>query len=305
VAGADETPVAPAVEAGTAVSFLDPAAAWAAGIGAANTGHYRAGAVARVHLRYKDAKADLLHDEEYEAVLFPLPQQPDASGFVSVDYDDRDLLPSAPGPAVFGFTDAGIGTKTWWTTLKRSLTDTLVRTQTAEVFVNADLKLFSRIGETQDEFAVRCTAAADAAADAATAALRQKYETKLSAVRAKAQDAAADAQSAQAEYDAQYGVGATVVGMLGGLFGGKSSRSAVAAQAKRQSAANAKVGTVATKAQRAADAVGQLEAELAQEVAELDATWMAKAGNVTTRSIALAKSNVTVADLRLVWIPVG
>ncbi len=305
VAGPDETPVAPAAADGTAVSYLDPAAAWAAGLGAANTGHYRAGAVARVHLRYKDAKADLLHDEEYEAVLFPMPQQPDATGFVSVDYDDRDLLSAPPGPAVYGFTDAGIDTKTWWTTLKRSLTDTLVRTQTAEVFVNTDLKLFSRIGESQADFLARCTAAADAAADQATAALQQKYEAKVSTVRSKAQDAAADANSAQAQYDAEFGVGATVVGMLGGLFGGRRGRSSVAAQARRQSTANAKVGTAQTKAQRAADAVGQLEAELAAEVAELDGAWMAKAGTITTRSIALARSNVTVADLRLVWIPVG
>ena len=35
-------------------------------------GRREAAVVARVALRYDDAKADLVHDEEYEAVLFPL-----------------------------------------------------------------------------------------------------------------------------------------------------------------------------------------------------------------------------------------
>jgi iron(III) transport system ATP-binding protein len=42
-------------------------------------------------VRYDDTKADLVHDEEYEAVLFPLGERVDMARLVQVDYDDRDL----------------------------------------------------------------------------------------------------------------------------------------------------------------------------------------------------------------------
>ena len=53
---------------------------------------YQAAAVARVSLRFDDEKADLVHDEEWEAVLYPLAAHPDPAAAVAVDYDDRDLL---------------------------------------------------------------------------------------------------------------------------------------------------------------------------------------------------------------------
>ncbi len=47
--------------------------------------------MARVHLRYDDTKADLVHDQEYECVLVPLAEPVDVSRALAVDYDDRDL----------------------------------------------------------------------------------------------------------------------------------------------------------------------------------------------------------------------
>ena len=127
----DETPVAPAVATGIAVSYLDPAAPWAAAIGATAGTRLQAAAIARVRLRYDDTKADLIHDEEYEAVLYPLPAIPSPSDFVAVDYDDRDLLDVAPQGAVYTLPVADIGRKTWWTDLKKGLTDHLVSTRTS------------------------------------------------------------------------------------------------------------------------------------------------------------------------------
>ena len=294
----------PAVAAGTLVAHLDPAAPWAGTVGAVPGGtHLRAAAVARVHLRYDDTKADLVHDEEYEAVLFPLPQLPDPSAFVAVDYDDRDLLAAASGPVVYGLPVADVASRTWWSSLRKALADHLVRTRALEILVNRELKAYSRVGETREEFVARCAAIADAEADKATAALTAKYRTKLDAWAQKHQAASSEAARLQAEYDAQYGAAAQVVGMLGGLLGGRRSRSSVAAEVRRQSAANAKIGTTQAKAGDAASAYHQLEAELGAEVAAIDATWRAKADQVDVVAIPLEKNDVAVADLRLVWIP--
>ena len=79
------------------VHFLDPAANWAASVGAVPGHRLVAGAIARVLLRFDDAKAGIVHDQEYEAILKPLSPFPAAHEFRAVDYDDRDLLP-APRP---------------------------------------------------------------------------------------------------------------------------------------------------------------------------------------------------------------
>ena len=40
-------------------------------------------------------------------------------------------------------------------------------------------------------------------------------------------------------------------------------------------------------------------------MADLDAEWMAKAERIETLPVPLEKTDVRVADLRLVWVPIG
>ena len=47
-----------------------------------------------------------------------------------------------------------------------------------------------------------------------------------------------------------------------------------------------------------------LEAELAEEVTEIDARWMALAKDITTTSVALERTDVKVTELVLAWVPV-
>ena len=51
---------------------------------------------ARVQLRYDDDAADLVSNEEYEAIISPLNGTIDASTLHPVDFDDRDLRPEVP-----------------------------------------------------------------------------------------------------------------------------------------------------------------------------------------------------------------
>jgi hypothetical protein len=306
VAGADESPVMPQVAAGVAVSHLDPAAPWIEAVGGVAGGqHLRPAAIARVNLRYDDDAADLVQDEEYEAVLLPIAQIPDGRGFVAVDYDDRDLVPAAPVGVVYGFVPTEAKTKSYWNALQRALVDELARSRTTRIFVNPDLKAYSRPGETQEAFVARCATLVDAAADKEMTALRSKYETKLNAARQKAIDAQINAQALQTEYDSSYGLAATGISVLGSLLGGRRSRSSLAADARRQSTANAKAGAAEQKAAAAGQAVATLEQQLNADVIALDDRWKAKAANVSTRDIPLEKSDITVTDFRLVWIPVS
>jgi hypothetical protein len=104
--------------------------------------HLRAAAVARVDLIYDDGTV-VVAQEEYEAVLMPLTQVPDVRRSVAVDYDDRDLVAAAPVGAVYGLVPAEVKAKTCWTGLPKALVEELVRSRTAEILVNTELKAAS------------------------------------------------------------------------------------------------------------------------------------------------------------------
>ena len=93
----------------------------------------------------------------WEAVVFPLDGTPDPEAAISVDYDDRDLRPDPPTGVSYRLPDAKIDTKTYFKTFGTDLKNHLHRTQQVELSVNKALKLFSRIGESAEEFAARLT----------------------------------------------------------------------------------------------------------------------------------------------------
>jgi len=304
--GDDETPVMPAVASGIPIVYVDPSAGWLPEVGGVAGGvHLRCAAVARVNLRYTDTPSNTILDEEYEAVLMPLPQIPDGRMFVDVDYDDRDFISTVPAGAVYELIPAEAKNKTYWTALQKALVDELQRSQTTDIFVNPDLKTYARVGETQDEFVVRCHDVAEEFASKATAALRDKYQTKLAAAQSKATDAQITANQYAQEFESNYGLSATVGNVLGGLLGGRRTRTQMAADAKREKAMRAKADASIAKAQVAGSAVYELQQKLNDDILAIDAEWGAKAQNITTKSIPLAKSDITVTDFRCVWIPVG
>ena len=96
------------------------------------------GSIARVDLRFDEAKADLIHDQVYEAVLFPITAAPSAADFVAVDYDDRDLLSDAPPGAVYRLAPSGLDTKDVVDRAADDLSDHLYRTMSVTVPANTD-----------------------------------------------------------------------------------------------------------------------------------------------------------------------
>jgi hypothetical protein len=308
------TPVMPDVGGGVAVRWVDPAAPWLATVGGAPASStYVAAVAARVAMRYDDTKADVVHDEEYEAVLFPLTSHPDVTTATAVDYDDRDLREAAPSPCNYRLTDAPIGDKAFWSQLPKDLVDHLTRSRSLDIPTNAALKLYGRPGEGEAEFAARCQQAAAAKADEATAALRDKYEAKVARVRDQiaAAESAADVAERQQKARSRDDLLSSAGSLLGGLLGGRKSTGGLLGQLGRAagrtgktSAAGARVEAAKGKVDRLEAQLQEVEDELAKELTEIDAKWTSTAAAVTTTSIPLEKSDVKVTQLALAWIPV-
>ncbi len=314
----DETAVMPKVAEGVPVRYVDVASPWLGDVGGSSRpARLAAAAVARVRLRYDDDKAGLVHDEEYEAVLYPLTDPADPTRAISVDYDDRDLRADPLGPAVYRIPDAPIGDKTFWSRAQRDLIDFLVRSRALQISANTALKLYSRPGESEPEFATRCAAEATRRADADMAALRTKYEDRIR--RAEEQlNAARDRSSVlHQEHKGRrlQEVLSTGGSILGSLLGGKrNSRSmaskmattlgSAAGRRRTTSAAEARLEGAQRKVDALGESVQKLEDDLARELSDIDSGWSAKAAQITTLDVPLERNDVSVAQLVLGWMPI-
>ena len=316
--GQDETVVMPEVAGGIAVRWADVASPWLSALGGDSRGaRYEASVVARVALRYDDDKADLVHDEEYEAVVFPLTDQVDVTRSIAVDYDDRDLRPDAPTPCTYRLSNAPIKDKAFYTRIERDLIDFLVRSRTVELQTNRQLKLFSRPAETAEAFSIRCAAAADSAADAETAKLRDKYAAKVSKLQLQIQTAEdqANVLETQAKGRRNEEILSTAGSILGGLLGGRRSRGGLlgsvlgkaggaAGRRSRSAAAGDRLDAAENKIEALHQQLEDLETELSAEVTEIDGRWAGIAAELTTTPVSLERADVKVTQLSLVWIPV-
>jgi hypothetical protein len=312
--GHDETSVMPEVAEGVPVRWVDSAAPWIIEAGGdARATLHDAAVVARVRLRFDDAKAGLVHDDEYECVLTPLSDAIDVSRSIAVDYDDRDLLSTAPEGVTYRIGAAKLSSKTLFASIERDLRDHLTRSLSIELPANTELKLYGRPGESVDAFSVRCAQFADQQADAEIAKLRDKYESKATRLRDQiaATEDRVDVLEAQADSRRDSEMLSTAGSILGGLLGGRSRGGLLgklgSAANRRGStkAARRRVEAAESKTARLVTELEQLEAELVEEITEIDARWMERAKRVATTPVTLEKTDVTVTQLVLAWLPVG
>jgi hypothetical protein len=311
-AQADDTvALAPAVAAGVRVRYLDAAAPWAAEVGARPGGtRLQASVAARVNLKYADRNAGIDHTEVYECVFFPLadPARPEEAHVV--DYDERDLRVEAPASAMYLLSDVPINATAFFRTLERQLKDHLYRTQTTEVFVNTELKLYARVGESRDEFASRCSSVASDRADEEAARLRTRIQSRLDRLQKNLQ--AADDRVRELTVDSRQRVQQEIIAGAGQLLsvfmGGRAGVRSLGGAASRRSVTRRtqeRLDTAKGRALTVGEEMRQIEQELGDDLAALQEKWEAVAGRIETKAIQLTQSNVVVDEVVLLWIPVA
>jgi hypothetical protein len=298
----DDSKVAimPPVADGVAVFHLDPAAEWSESVGSsAIPTHYEAGAAVRIVARYDDTRAGVDHVVEWEAVVFPLADH--IGDPIEVDHDSRDFVEEADASVSYELPAARIDTKTFWSSLSSALKERMYREGKVTVFKNATLKMYSRVGESREDFVVRCDKAADDAADDATAKLRDKYEKRLRRIQlaidkygARADAAAQDARSGDIDL---------VTGTVFDMLTGRSRSRSISSATKARRAAQRKVDAATDRVEAKVAEYEVLQEEFQDEVADLVAAWDEKAANVEEATIGLEKTDITVSETVLVWIP--
>ncbi len=309
----DESAVPPAMPDSLPVRYANAAAPWLTDLDATPGGNrLRPVLAARVSLLFDESKAKFRHTQEWEAIIALTGDRIDIDQAIAVDFDDRDFSTEAPDGAVYVLPDFDIKAADV-RKVAPSLKNMLVTGVTFTLFNNPELKLWSRPGESADEFALRCDAAAQDGADEATAKIRTKLEKKRASVEAalaKAEDRVAEleVQTDGRKNQQLIDIGTSV---LGGLLGGRSRTRGLASAARRvssgrrQSASTeARLETAQNRAAEKIDELEELEFELQEAVMEIDDEWSTKAETIEEFEVPLEKSDISVDDLMLVWLPV-
>ena len=308
----DETMVAPEVADGADVYYLDAAAPWAAEVGAVTGGTRLAPAlVARVQMLFDDTKADLRETVEWEAVV-PVDQRDvDWTEAIAVDYDSRDLRRDPPEGAAWVLTDAPIKNKTWFRSATADLKNHLHREQTITLEANRELKLYSRVGESDEAFAARCRDAADEAKDEEVAKIRDRLTSKMDTINtaiAKYQDRIDELQADVRNRRNQdlISIGSSV---LGSILGGRNSTTTIARSAGRAAtrgrSSAQRISTIENRIEEKNLALEDLEDDLREAIAEIDEEWDEKAQAIEPLEITLEKNDISVDEVSLLWLPVG
>ncbi|MEE9183635.1 MAG: DUF87 domain-containing protein [Acidimicrobiia bacterium] len=303
----DETPVAPEVAPGIPVYYLDPAAPWAAEAGANPAGtRFEAMVAARVHLVYDETRAKLRHEQEWEAIFSPLGERFDATNAIVVDYDDRDFRSERSRPGNYALVEAPIDKASFWTSVGRELKDYLYRNATVEIFANPRLKLYSRVGESEEDFEKRCDRAAEDAANAEIVKVRKRLETRLD--RAEEQLATAHRRMEELDIDVDTRKRDELVSaasdVLGMLLGGRRSRSLSGASRRRSQTQRTRqrLRTAQAKVQDKVEAIAEIEQDIVDEVADIDDKWEDIAAEIETLEVGLEKTDISIDDIALVWV---
>jgi hypothetical protein len=305
----DESPLAPSVSSEVRVGYLDSAAPWARDVGVGAPGSsLEAGLAMRVHLLFDEDKADLRHEEEWEAVLFPLGANPSVADVAVVDYDDRDFREDAPAGATFVLPEVDIQKPDLFRDLKKDLQDHLYRSRTLTLFQNRAFKLFARVGETEDSFRERCLNAAEDKADEEAATLRDRFERKLDTAR----DRKAQAERRVRELDVDVGTRRTqevVAGageILSMFLGGRKrirSLSGVASRRSQTRRTQERLQSAEEKMAEYDEDIRDLEDELAEEVEKVWSKWREQAAGIDAVEVPLEKTDIRVDEMVLFWAP--
>jgi hypothetical protein len=303
--------IAPTIAAGTESVYLDPAAPWAADLGADPTGTSLAPAAAvTVQLLYDDTRAGVSHNETYEAMIFPLDGIIDAEDVLNVDHDDRDFTSESPPGANYQLGNTKLQNKTFWTSLRTGIKTYLAANRSVEIWKCAALKLYSRVGESQEAFQARCQDAADQAADLKVSQLREQYAKRID--RVQDQISTADARVRELEVDASSRTQSEVMSGIGDLLGAflkgrVGSTTFSKAGTRRAASKKAKIRLVTAEGKLSAkqqDLV-ELESTLEEALIAIQEEHDAMAATMETLEIGLEKTDIRVAEAKLVWIPVA
>lgn len=273
---------------------------------------YRPALLGRATLHHVNARAKV--DQWSERVLLaPLEDKPGPKPWREATTLDAVHLSPQPEPEA-GFADLpkAAGEPSSYRRWEKMLKTHLYAEHPLSLWKCPKLKLISRPGESEGDFRARVADQIRERRDLAVEKLRARYAPKLARVEEQIQRAEIRVEKEQSQkrqhgLSAAVSVGATVIGALFGrklASAGNVSRAGSAIRsAGRVQRESADIAHARAKVERLAEKLATLEEEFTERVDAVKDDHVPDAFPVEAVSIAPRKSDLTVDQLSLVWVP--
>jgi hypothetical protein len=307
----DESPLEPRTPSEVPVRYLDPSAPWSEEFGIVAGGRrLEPGLATRVTVLFDDQKGDLRHEEEWEAVFFPLKDPLGVDEARIVDHDKRDFRDQPQGEVVYALPGFSLDKAAFFKKSERAIEEHLYRNLSLTLFRNSALKLYSRVGESEEDFLKRCLSVAEERADAEAEKLRDRFEAKLRTATNRISQAERRVRELEVDTDQRRqqeliaGAGEVLSMFLGGRRRTRSL-SGISSRRSQTRRTSERLRSATEKLEEYEDAIQELEEELGQELTEIWDKWNRTSEEVESFEVGLEKTDIHLEELFLFWAPVG
>jgi hypothetical protein len=268
--------------------------------------------VGRIHYESKTAQVDV---QSQVVARFPLKDAAvpvDWQAGEALDLDPNDLEKSGVEGAGYGALPSAAGDSGNYQRWEKDFKTWLYGSQRLRLLRSPGLKLLSAPGEGEGEFRARLALAGREARDQAVEKLRAKYGPKLTTLQDRVRRAqqAVERESSQAktqQMQTAISFGATLLGAVVGRKAISATTLGRATTAARGVGRAAKEKDDIARAEQSLEAVktqlADLEAEFAQETAELKSRMDRGAESLEPVEIKPTKTGIAVDTLVLAWAP--
>ncbi len=303
---------------GIPVYYADRGSPWIESVGGSpHSTTYAPALAARIELLHDDTKAKLRHQTEWETIVYPIQHSIDWDSAPQIDYDDRDFRKSPAEGAQYQVTDTPIDDKKWFSSITKDLVNSLYHKNVVQLFCHTEFKLYSRPGETLEQFSIRCHQFADDLADKKVEKLTSKLQKKISTLERRLETAETKLETAEINHSARkrQELLSGAASILGVLFGGRGGTKAVARRAARSASTGASQRSQSTRSGRRIvenkdkielleEQIFEIEQRLATDIEAISDEYTDKASNITEYPVTLEKNDIRVTEVAVVWLPV-
>lgn len=270
--------------------------------------------LAAAEIHYSDRRLDI-DVVRSRAVVVPF-----ADGALPIDWDAarpapfdiRELTREAPEGARFGELPPAAAKPRSYEDWAKSFARWLQTMEGLELLRSTALELTSVPDETESAFRARVRLAAREARDAEVQKLRQKYAPKAAALEEKLRRARHAVSREEQQVESQKTQTAISFGttILGALFGRKTLSASTLGRATTAARGMGRVSKEARDVERAKEnlaaverSIADLDAELQEKVAAIEASYEQAAEPIETVSVKPRRGGVHVQLTALVWMP--
>jgi len=191
------------------------------------------------------------------------------------------------------------------TKIKKRVKNYIFSTQSLNLFINKELNLISKVGESEDDFKFRCREIVEKKIDKEVEKIKDTYERKIERIKDRIERERVKLEKLKGEYNSKkveeyISIGETVLGLL---LGSKSRRVLSTAARKRRmtSTTTGRIKEGEMKISQYEEELESFKEELEDKIADLEDRYYEMADNIENFEVRLEKDDIIISEVSILW----